>query len=385
MNNFSYHNPTNIVFGKDTISNLPNLIPSDKKIMMIYGGGSIKKNGVYEQVKTALNGRNIIEFSGIEPNPLYETCMEAVKQIKAEKVDFLLPVGGGSVIDGTKFIAAAACYQDGDPWDILTKGGNIIKTALPLGTVLTLPATGTEMNGNSVISRKSSDEKLAFYSPLVYPVFSILDPETIYSLPKNQLRNGIVDAFVHVMEQYATYSVESPLQDRQAEAIVNTLVEVSQRVVTQNNDYQACASFMWSATQALNGLINCGVVQDWATHMIGHELTAFFGLAHAESLAVVMPSLWKHQFDNKQGKLAQLAERVWGINVGSDHAKAEAAIDSTIEFFHSIGMPTSLKDYNVSETDIVKVVDRFEERQTVLGEHSNITYKEVEEILKGCL
>ncbi|MBN2065161.1 MAG: iron-containing alcohol dehydrogenase [Sedimentisphaerales bacterium] len=383
MNNFHYHNPTHIVFGKDTIATLADLIPADKKIILIYGGGSIKKNGVYDQVAAALKGRIAVEFAGIEPNPLYETCMDAVKLIKDKKIDFILAVGGGSVIDGSKFIAAAACYN-GEPWDILAKGGEV-KAALPLGTVLTLPATGTEMNGNSVISRKSSDEKLAFYSPKVYPAFSILDPETTYSLPKNQLRNGIVDAFVHVMEQYATYSVETPLQDRQAEAVVNTLVEISGRVLTQEKDYNASASFVWCTTQALNGLINCGVVQDWATHMIGHELTAFFGLAHAESLAIVLPGLWKHQLAHKQDKLAQLGERVWNIKSGSSKEKAQAAIDATVKFFHSVKMPTTLKDYNISAADIQKVVTRFKERGTVLGEHQNITWKEVEEILTLCL
>ena len=384
MNNFIYKNPTKIVFGKGSIAGLAELIPADKKILMIYGGGSIKKNGVYDQVTDALKGHSVTEFCGIEPNPLYETCMEAVKIIKEQGIDFLLPVGGGSVIDGTKFIAAASCYGKGDPWDILAKRAEI-KEALPLGTVLTLPATGTEMNGNSVISKKSTDEKLAFYSPLVYPEFSILDPESTYSLPVNQLRNGIVDAFVHVMEQYATYDVGSPLQDRQAESVVATLVEVAPRVVDKAEDYDACASFMWCTTQALNGLIGCGVVQDWSTHMIGHELTAFFGLAHAESLAVVLPAMWKHQLKNKKGKLAKLAERVWNVQVGTEDALAEAAIDSTVEFFHSLDMPTSLKDYNVSADDIMKVVDRFEERGTVLGEKQNITFKEVKEILTLCL
>ncbi len=383
MNNFHYLNPTHIVFGKDTIATVADLIPADKKIILIYGGGSIKKNGVYDQVTASLKGRIAVEFAGIEPNPLYETCMDAVKLIKEKKIDFILAVGGGSVIDGAKFIAAAVSYA-GDPWDILAKGGEI-KTALPLGTVLTLPATGTEMNGNSVISRKSSDEKLAFYSPQVYPVFSILDPETTYSLPKNQLRNGIVDAFVHVMEQYATYSVETPLQDRQAEAVVSTLAEIAGRVLAQKKDYNAAASFVWCTTQALNGLINCGAVQDWATHMIGHELTAFFGLAHAESLAVVMPGVWKHQFAHKQEKLAQLGERVWNIKSGSSKEKAQGAIDATVKFFHSVEMPTTLKDYNISASDIQKVVKRMKDRGTVLGEHQNITWKEVEEILTLCL
>lgn len=384
MNNFEYYNPVRVVFGKGTIPQVRKLIPADKKIMLIYGGGSIKENGVYDQAVGALKGRDMVEFGGIEPNPLYETCMKAVEQIKAEKVEFLLSVGGGSVLDAAKFIAAAACYDGDDPWGILTTGGSRIKDALPYGDVLTLPATGSEMNCFSVISRKSTQEKLAFGSPLVYPKFSILDPETTYSLPQKQLRNGLVDAFAHVMEQYATCSVNTPLQDQQAEAVVRTLLDVAQDVLTKQ-DYDSRASFMWAAASALNGVINCGVIQDWTTHTIGHELTAFFGVAHAESLAIVMPAVWKHQFENKKGKLAQLAGRIWDVTYGDEDAQATAAIENTIEYFHSVEMPTTLSDYNITEADIQKVVDRFEKRGTVAGEHKNIKAPQVEEILKLCL
>ena len=248
-----------------------------------------------------------------------------------------------------------------------------------------MPATGTEMNANSVISRKSSDEKLAFASPAVYPVFSILDPETTYSIPKNQLRNGIVDAFAHVVEQYITYDVDTPLQDKQAEAVLQTLVELSERVLAQNKDYNALASYMWCTTQALNGTLSCGTVGDWSTHMIGHELTAFFGLAHAESLAVVLPGVWKHQFENKKDKLAKFGERVWNMKHDTDDENAVLAIEKTVEFFHSVGMPTTLADYNISKEDINKVVSRFEERGTIVGEHQNISHKEVGDILTLCL
>jgi NADP-dependent alcohol dehydrogenase len=384
MNNFEYCNPVRVVFGKNTIAKLSDLIDPARTILFLYGGGSIKKNGVYEQVKAALKGRKVIEFAGIEPNPRYETCMKAVELARKEKVDFLLSVGGGSVLDGTKFIAGAIPFTGGDPWQILTSGGGALQTALPIGAVLTLPATGSEMNCFSVISRNSTQEKLAFGNPKVYPAFSILDPEITYSLPQNQLRNGIVDAFVHVMEQYATYSINTPLQDRQAEAVVRTLIDVAPDVLTKK-DYDSRANFMWAATHALNGIISCGVVEDWSTHMIGHELTAFFGVAHAESRANVLPGMWQHQFANKKAKLAQLARRIWHVVDGNGDTQARAAIEKTVAFFHSVNMPTCLSHYNITKADIEKVVERFRQRGTTLGEHQAIRADQIREILTLCL
>jgi NADP-dependent alcohol dehydrogenase len=383
MNNFEYYNPVRVVFGKGTIGKIADLIGRDKKIMLLYGGGSIKKNGVYDQVMAALKGRAVVEFSGIEPNPRYETCMKAVELARKEKVDFLLSVGGGSVLDGTKFIAAAILFAEGDPWKILSEEAQI-KSAVPLGAILTLPATGSEMNCFSVVSRDSTQEKLAFGNPLVFPVFSVLDPETTYTLPVNQLRNGIVDAFVHVMEQYATYSVNTPLQDRQAEAVVRTLMDIAPDVMSGTN-YEARANFMWAATQALNGVIGSGVIQDWSTHMIGHELTAFFGIAHAESLAIVLPGMWTHQFKHKKEKLAQLARRIWHITDGDIDSQAHAAIDKTVEFFHLVSMPTQLSYYNIGKNDIEKVVARLEQRKIALGEHQAIKAEQVREILLLCV
>jgi NADP-dependent alcohol dehydrogenase len=385
MNDFEYHNPVRIVLGKGTIARLGDLVLPSEKVMFLYGGGSIKKNGVYAQVTDALARHKVVEFAGIEPNPHYETCMKAVEMAKQDGVDFLLAVGGGSVLDGAKFIAAAMTYEGKDPWKILTSHGTVVNSAMPLGTILTLPATGSEMNINSVISRESTDEKLAFSSPHVYPRFSILDPEVTYTLPRNQLRNGLVDAFVHVMEQYATHSVNSPLQDRQAEAVVRTLIEIAPDVLAEKPDFDARASFMWCTTQALNGLIGCGVVQDWTTHMIGHELTAFFGVAHAESLAIVLPGVWEHQFYNKQGKLAQLARRTWHVTSGDETAQAKAGIEKTEAFFHSVDMPTRLGDYGIDEAGIRKVVDRLAKRKVLLGEHQNINAQEVGAILESRL
>ena len=384
MNNFSYCNPTRIVFGKGSIAELGKLIPASERILMTYGGGSIRNNGVYDQVMAALAGRAVVEFGGIQPNPLYETCMEAVKVVKREKISLLLAVGGGSVLDATKFIAAAAEFDAGDPWDILAKGA-VITSALPLGSVLTLPATGSESNGNSVISRKSTQEKLAFGSEKVYPRFSILDPAVTISLPAKQVRNGIVDAFVHVFEQYATYPADGPLQDRQAEAILATLIEEGPKAMQNPQDYTVRANLVWAATQALNGLIACGVPQDWTTHMIGHELTAFYGLDHAESLAIVGPALFRHDLARKQAKLAQYARRVWGVSEKSDSRAAEIGIGKTEDFYHSLGMKTKLVDYGIAAADAAKKVgERFNARGSKFGEHRDIDAAVAAKILLAC-
>lgn len=380
MNNFVYYNPTRIVFGKGTIAELGKLVPTNARVLMTYGGGSIKRNGVYDQVKAALAGRTLVEFGGIQPNPLYETLMEAVAVAKQERIDFLLPVGGGSVLDGTKFIAAAARFQGGDPWQILT--GASVTAALPIGAVLTLPATGSESNGFAVISRKSTQEKLAFGSEATYPQFAVLDPQTTFSLPAKQVRNGIVDAFAHVMEQYATYPVNAALQDRQAEAILLTLIEEGPRTLASMNDYDARANFMWAATQALNGLIGMGVPQDWSTHMIGHEVTAFYGLDHAETLAIVMPQVLRHQRERKAAKLRQFAQRVWNIGGGD---LVEAGVSRMEQFFHSIGMPTRLSDYGISAADAAKKIsERFAARNVRHGEHGDLDAQAVKEILLKC-
>jgi len=382
MQNFSYHNPTKLVFGKGTIAQLAELVPAGRKILMTYGGGSIKKNGVYDQVVKALQGRKPLEFGGIEPNPRYETLMKAVDICRREKADFLLAVGGGSVLDGTKFIAVAAFFEASDPWDILARHAPPTR-ALPIGCVLTLPATGSESNAFAVISRQSTREKLAFSSPLVYPVFSILDPETNYTLSRRQVQNGIADAFVHVTEQYVTYPARAPLQDRQAEGIALTLIEEGPKALRQPRNYRVRANLVWCATQALNGLIGCGVPQDWATHMIGHELTALHGLDHAQTLVILLPAVWKHQKKAKQKKLVQLAGRVWGVKSGKD--KAAAAIQKTEAFFRSLGMKTRLSEYGVGSENFEEIARRLEERGMKLGERQRIGREQVIEILNLCL
>ncbi len=380
MLNFTFYNPVKMVFGKGSIQELGKLVPAGEKILMTYGGGSIKQNGVYEQVKQALAGHAVIDFGGIQPNPRYETLMEAVEICRREGIRFLLSVGGGSVLDGTKFIAMAVPFE-GDPWDMLTKRAPAGK-ALPLGCVLTLPATGSEMNMVSVISRESTREKLLFANPGMFPQFSILDPETTLSLPIQQTRNGVVDAFAHVMEQYMTYPAEAALQDRQSEALLEVLLEEGPKVVNKPTDTSARANIMWAAAQALNGLISCGVPQDWATHYIGHELTAFYGLDHAQTLAIVMPAVWQHQKKAKEAKLTQYAERVLRLPPSDD--RAAESIRKTEEFFRSLGRKTRLSEYGIGTERFDEIAARFEQRGIKLGEHGAIGRKEVVEILNLC-
>jgi len=383
MQDFTYQNTVKIVFGKGTTGELSKLIPPDQKILLTYGGGSIKRNGVYDQVRKALSGRDLLEFGGIEANPRYETLMNAVELGRKEKLQFLLSVGGGSVLDGTKFIAVAIPFQGGDPWDIIAKEAPA-ETAVPLGCVLTLPATGSEMNGFAVISREERKEKLAFFNPNVYPRFSILDPETTLTLPERQVANGVVDAFAHVMEQYATHDVNSPLQDRQAEAILATLIEEGPKTLADPRDLEARANLMWCATQALNGTIGCGVVQDWATHMIGHELTALYGIDHAQSLAIVLPSLLSHQRERKRGKLLQYARRVWNLQGDDEERLIEGGISKTREFFRSLGVKTRLGEYGIPGDAPDAVAERLAARDARLGEHQAIGRDEVREILTLC-
>ncbi len=381
MENFEYYNPVKILFGKGKIEELNKHIPKEKKVLITYGGGSIMKHGVYDQVVKALNEYEFIEFGGIEPNPLHETCMKAVELVKKEKVDFILAVGGGSVIDASKYIAAAV-YFEGDPWDILAGEAEITR-ALPLGVILTLPATGTEMNANSVISKRSTEEKLAFANKKVMPQFSILDPVIPASLPKKQVANGVADSFVHVIEQYMTYPAHAPLQDRMAEAILKTLLEEGPKVYKNPADYHAMANLMWCSTMALNGLISCGVPGDWIIHNIGHELTAFHGIDHARTLAVVLPGVWKVFRDEKKEKLLQYAERVLEITSGTEEEIIDQAIKKTTEFFESLDIATRLDKYSVENSTIDKIVDRFVSRDwKELGDRGMGTPEKVREILE---
>ena len=381
MLNFELYNPTKLVFGKGQIEKLGTLIPAGSKILLAYGGGSIFKNGIHQQAIDNLKGFEIVEFGGIEANPHFETLMKAVAIIKEQNIDFILAVGGGSVIDGVKFISAAVHF-DGNPIDILEKHISITENAVPFGTILTLPATGSEMNSGSVVTIAATQEKLAFGGPALFPQFSICDPTVIQSLPKRQLQNGVVDAYTHVLEQYLTYVHEGFLQDRIAEGILQTLIQIGPDVAENPADYALASNFMWSCTMALNGLIQKGVPSDWATHMIGHELTALYGIDHARTLAIIGPNLYRVMFETKKGKLAQYGKRVFNLT-GTDDEIASEAIEKTVAFFHTMGMKTILSENTENfEKTADFIVERFEKRGwKALGEKQNITLEKVKDIV----
>jgi NADP-dependent alcohol dehydrogenase len=385
MNNFELYNPTNYVFGKGQTEKLSKLVPANAKILLAYGSGSIFKNGVHKAVIAALKDFEIVEFGGIEPNPRFETLLKAVEIIKNENITFLLAVGGGSVIDGVKFISGATHYE-GNPIDILKNRVLFtdLSNVIPFGTVLTLPATGSEMNSGAVVTIEATQEKLVLGGSALFPKFSICDPTVVSSLPKRQIENGIIDAFTHVMEQYLTYPHDAFLQDRFSESILQTLVEIGPSVVKNPSDYKLASNFMWCATMALNGLIQKGVPSDWATHMIGHELTALYEIDHARTLAIIGPNLYRVLFETKKDKLAQYGERVFNVTGNSVDEKANQAIEKTIEFFHKMGMKTKLSENTDDYSKTADfIVNRFNERGwKALGEKQNITLEKVKEIVE---
>jgi len=370
MQNFTFYNPTRILFGSGRIADIAREVPAKARVLITYGGGSIVKTGTLAEVKAALNGFTVFEFAGIEPNPTYETLMKAVELARREHIDFLLAVGGGSVLDGTKFIAAAIPF-DGDPWDILAKRAKI-SSAIPFGSVLTLPATGSEMNNGAVITKRASNDKLAFSNALLFPRFSVLDPTKTFTLPPRQVANGVVDAFVHITEQYLTYPADAKVQDRFAEGLLLTLIEDGPKALKEPENYAVRANLMWTATLALNGLIGAGVPNDWATHMLGHELTALHGLDHAQTLAVVLPAMLQVRREEKRGKLLQYAERIWGLREGDENARIDQAIERTRQFFESLQVPTRLSGYGIGRDAIPALVAQLERHGMVaLGEHQN--------------
>lgn len=374
MYNFNFYNPTRILFGKDQVKHLTTLVPANARVLITFGGGSAVRSGLMDRVKTELGTRAVFEFGGIEPNPRYETILKAAEVVRKENIDFILAVGGGSVIDGTKFLALAAHHQ-GNPAELL-KGSHIraeeVGRVIPFGTVLTLPATGSEMNAGSVISYNHA--KCFFFSELVFPRFSILDPVLTYTLPAIQVANGIVDAFVHTTEQYITYPVDARLQDRWAEGLLHTLIEIGATAIHQPENYDARANLVWSATMALNGIIGAGVPQDWTTHMIGHELTALYGIDHGQTLAIIYPAVLAVCREQKKAKLLQYAERVWNITAGTDEEKIHLAIAKTKEFFRSLGIKTQLSEYGINSDQIPVIVDQLKAHGlTALSETRGIT------------
>ncbi|HYP99749.1 MAG TPA: iron-containing alcohol dehydrogenase [Polyangiaceae bacterium] len=372
MRNFTFQNPTRILFGRGQIENIADEIPADARILLVAGGGSIRKNGVLEQVMKALAGRTVHEFWGVAPNPDVAALLPALEIVRRESIDFVLAVGGGSVIDGAKLIAAAA-RTEVEPWAILSKGARVTG-ALPLGVVLTLPATGSESNGAAAISNKETGQKLVFISPHCFPRFAVLDPETTLSLPPQQVSNGIADAFVHVVEQYLTYPAGGALPDRLAEGVLLTLIEQGPLALSDPQNYEVRANLMWAASLALNGLIGQGVPQDWTTHHIGHELTALYALDHARSLAVVLPAVLEARRQQKAEKLLQFGARVFGIS-GSDSAEAiDTTIAQTAGFFESLGIPTRLSAYGIGEEAIPQIVAKLKaNRRLRMGERLDIT------------
>ena len=384
MNRFDFYNPTHIVFGAGRIAELSTLVPAAARVLVLFGGESARKTGTLAEVRAALGAREVFEFGGIEPNPSFETLMRAVEQIKLNQIDFLLAVGGGSVIDGTKFVAAAALF-DGDPAEILFKFGSTIRRAMPFGSVLTLPATGSEMNNGGVVTIKAQGAKLPFMNRALFPVFSVLDPTKTYTLPKRQLANGVVDAFVHVMEQYLTYPAKAHVQDRFAEGLLLTLIEHGPEAIA-STDYNARANLMWVATLALNGLIGAGVPQDWASHMIGHELTAKYDIDHARTLAVVLPAMLQVRRESKRDKLLQYAERVWHIGSGSDDERIDAAIAKTRAFFESLELPTRLSAYDIGAEAIPEIIAQLKTHGMVaIGEHKDVTLDVSQRVLEASL
>lgn len=382
MNNFTFYNPTKLIFGKGTISSLTAEIPSGKRILITFGGGSVKSNGVYTQVINALKDHTYFEFWGIEPNPSVETLREAIKLGKEKNCDFVLAVGGGSVIDGSKLIAAGIVYS-GDPWEIVIKRDNTLAPSLPLASVLTLPATGSEMNRGAVISNNATKEKFAFYGN--YPLFSILDPEATYTLPPFQVACGLADTFVHVIEQYLTTTGQSPLMDRWAEGVLHTIVEIAPKVRENQSDYDTMSTFMLSATMALNGFISMGVSQDWATHMIGHELTALHGLTHAHTLTIVLPGSMRILKAEKREKILQYGKRVFGIEESNPDKAVEMTIAKTEELFVSMGFKIKLSENNIGEETIAEISKRFKERNFKLGENRSVDWQKTAEILKSVI
>ncbi len=385
MLNFDFYNPTHIAFGQGKVAELDLLVPKDARVLILLGGRSAKENGTLDEVTKALGNRYVEQFSGIEPNPSYETLMQAVEQIKTNQLDFLLAVGGGSVIDGTKFVAAAV-FATTDPWDILLTTGQHINKALPFGTVLTLPATGSEMNNGSVITRKKTQDKLYFRSRYTFPQFSILDPTKSYTLPPRQLANGIVDAYTHIMEQYLTYPANALVQDRFAEGLLQTLIEIGPSLLADPENYNLQSNLMWTATLALNGLIGAGTPQDWATHMIGHEITALHGLDHAQTLAIILPTMLDIRRQEKHEKLLQYADRVWNISSGSEQQRIDAAINNTRQFFEQLGVATKLGNYDIDATAIPALLEQLESHGMVrLGEHGTVDLDVSREVLEASL
>ncbi|GAM58363.1 NADH-dependent butanol dehydrogenase A [Vibrio ishigakensis] len=387
MYNFDFCNPTRILFGEGSVDKMAKYIPAEAKVLVVYDS-IIEQIGILDKVLAKVPNQ-VIKFDKIQSNPKFEILMEAVEMVREQGLDFILAVGGGSTMDGAKFISIASHNKafignEAEILHITPMDDDRITESIPVGTVVTLPATGSEMNPHAVISH--GEDKLGISSPFVYPKFSVLDPTYTYSLPRGQVANGIADSFIHTAEQYVTYPAEGRFQDRTAEGIMRTLIEVSEKTLNDPTDYDARANLMWCSTMALNGLIGSGVPQDFATHMIGHEVTSLFNIPHAPSLVMIMPALWRVRKEQKAAKLVQFAERVWDITEGSDDEKIDLAIQKTEDFFRSLGLKTRFSDYGYQFSDVEPVLTLLEKHDmTALTETKDVDLVWSKKILESAL
>ncbi|CAG9620988.1 iron-containing alcohol dehydrogenase [Sutcliffiella rhizosphaerae] len=387
MENFTFYNPTKLVFGKGQLNTLPEELESyGKNVLLVYGGGSIKRNGLYNEVMDQLHkaGVTVTELSGVEPNPRLSTVQKGVELCREHSIDFLLAVGGGSVIDCTKAIAAGAKYE-GDVWDIVLRK-HIATEALPFGTVLTLAATGSEMNSGSVITNWETNEKYGWGSPVTFPKFSILDPVNTFSVPKDHTVYGIVDMMSHVLEQYFHNSTNTPLQDRMCEGVLTTVMETAPKLLEDMESYEHRETILFNGTIALNGMLQMGYRGDWATHGIEHAVSAIYDIPHAGGLAILFPNWMEHVLDTNVDRFKQLAVRVFGVNEksGSDNEIALEGIRRLREFWSSLGAPSRLADYDIDDKNIEKMAEHVMSRGAV-GNFKSLAYDDAVAILRASL
>lgn len=385
MNNFYYYNPTKIIFGKGMIENIVREIPKHKKILIIHGVSSIKKNGVYNTLREVLKTYQVYEFGGVGPNPDCDTAAEIVNVIRDKNIDFLLAVGGGSVIDMTKFVSLAANYpEENNPWDFLKDKSKTPSNSIEFGVILTIPATGSEMNNAFVISNKKTCEKLVASAYTTYPEFSVLDPSFALSLSRQQMLNGIIDTYIHILEQYMTCLHDGFVQDSQSEAFLKTIISIAPKLLDKSRRYEDLATFTWVAAQVSSGILCRGVPVDWSSHEISHQITAITNLDHAKALALVLFGVWENQFESKKEKLAKYSKNVLDYEGADPKESAQFAISETQNLFKNWGMDTKLSDYDISCTNLIgSVIDYFKKNRAILGENNSITYKNIEKILQS--
>ncbi|MFD1416465.1 iron-containing alcohol dehydrogenase [Oceanobacillus jeddahense] len=389
MENFIYHNPTKLIFGQGQIEKLSGEIqPYGSRILMVYGGGSIKRNGIYDRVLEELKKINakVFELSGVEPNPRISTVREGVRICREQKIDFILAIGGGSTIDCTKAIAVGA-VTDADMWDVVTKKEKPAG-ALPFGTILTLAATGSEMNSGSVITNWETNEKHGWGSPYTYPKFSILDPVHTFSVPRDQTIYGLVDMMSHVLEHYFHHEDNTPIQDRWCEGILLTLIDVGPRLLADPENYAYRSTAMLGGTLALNNMLNLGYRGDWATHNLEHAVSAVHDIPHGGGLAILFPNWMRHVLDESNvHRFKQLAVRVFDVDTRgkSDKVVALEGIDRLREFWNELGAPSRLADYDIDASTLEEMAEKTVVANPTFGNYRALTKKDSLEIFKESL